>query len=112
MNTRTDLKDMPFGLPARTVDDIRRFLLGWPEIKKVQVFGSRAMGNFQHNSDIDLCLWGDDIDFELLKRIKDGFNNLPTPYKFDVVFYDHIDHKPFKVHIDTHGVDFDYRQET
>lgn len=99
-------EDQPFGLPESTRDDIRRFLMGWPEIEKVQVFGSRAMGHYRHNSDIDICILGKDIDYDLFNRIQKGFNNLPTPYKFDVALYGDITHQPFKDHIDAHGVDF------
>lgn len=99
-------ENQPFGLPPRTLDDMQRFLKGWPEIEKIAVFGSRAVGNWRYNSDIDLCIWGKDIDYDLLSRIKNGFNDLPTPYKFDVVHYETITHPPLKEHIDTHSIDF------
>lgn len=99
-------EDKPFGLPERTLDDMCRFLKGWPEIERIVIFGSRAMGNYRHNSDVDICLWGKDIDYELLGRIKGGLDDLPTAYKFDVLHYDHITHPPLQNHINEHGVDF------
>lgn len=100
-NIQTD-----FGLPERTLDDMRRFIRGWPEIERVKIYGSRAMGTHRDNSDIDVCVFGKDIDFPLLKRIQNGFESLPSPYKFDVTLYEKIEHKPLKEHIDDQGVDF------
>ena len=99
-------EDQPFGLPERTIDDIRRFLMGWPEIEKVIIFGSRAMGNHDYNSDIDMAIQGADLTRDLVHRIRGGLNDLPIAYEIDVAWYDAIDHAPFKEHIDAHGVDF------
>ncbi|MEZ5815028.1 MAG: nucleotidyltransferase domain-containing protein [Alphaproteobacteria bacterium] len=106
MNEPSRHEDQPFGLPPLTIDNMRRFLAGWPEIEKIVIFGSRATGNWRYNSDIDICIWGKDIDYDLLGRIKSGFADLPTPYKYDVVHYDKIDHQPLKDHIDAVGKDF------
>ncbi|HOO81244.1 MAG TPA: nucleotidyltransferase domain-containing protein [Alphaproteobacteria bacterium] len=99
-------EDQPFGLPPLTIDNIRRFLMGWPEIERIEIFGSRAMGNYRYNSDIDICVWGEAIDPDLFSRIRSGLQDLPIPYKIDVVQYETISHPPFKAHIDEHGVDF------
>ncbi len=96
---------MNFGLSAQDIGLIKGVLENHPEITSVKIFGSRAMGNYRANSDIDMALWGD-IGFDNLSSIKDDLESLPLPYKFDVVDYEAITHLPFKDHIDEHGRDF------
>ncbi|TAK72701.1 MAG: nucleotidyltransferase domain-containing protein [Gammaproteobacteria bacterium] len=95
---------MKFGLEdkalAMLIDTFRKH----PEIERVQVFGSRAMGNYRPNSDIDLVLWGQ-IDEGLLGVVNSELDELPLPYKFDVKFYADITHEAFRQHIDTYGRD-------
>jgi len=57
----------------------------YPEIQEVNLFGSRAMGNFKKNSDVDLCLIGNitSVTLENLERELNEILNLP--YKFDLV---------------------------
>lgn len=76
-----------------------------PNIANVQIFGSRAMGNFRPNSDIDIALWGQ-INHQHLGKIIADLDDLPLPYQFDVVLYDDIKNNDFKKHIDEFGIDF------
>ncbi len=82
---------MAFGLPTDSVEMIKSTLKQWPEIEKAQIFGSRAMGNHRDNSDIDIALWGD-IDNVTAARIEGSLEELPLPWKFDVVVYNSINH--------------------
>jgi predicted nucleotidyltransferase len=91
-----------FGLSEKAIAMIVSFFRGFPEVREVRMFGSRAMGNEQENSDIDLALWGN-IDRDMLGRISLGLDELSLPYLFDVKVYDRIDHEALKRHIDEHG---------
>ncbi len=88
-----------FGLSEEILEIIKRFFTKYPQVEVVKVFGSRAMGNYRPNSDIDFVLWGN-IDIELLGKIAYELDELPTPYKFDVKIYDEIKHLKLKEHID------------
>ena len=50
-----------------------------PEVHTVKIFGSRAMGRFEDNSDVDLALCRD-LDLSLIARIMCGLDELPLPY--------------------------------
>ncbi len=76
-----------------------------PEVTRVRLFGSRAMGTNRPNSDIDIALWGR-IDVSLLGQIKLELDELPLPYTFDVVVYSQIKHDALKRHIDDYSRDF------
>lgn len=72
-------------------------------IEKGVVFGSRAKGNYRKNSDIDIALFGK-TDFFESERIRFELNELPLPYKFDVILYSDIKNQELKKHIDRIGI--------
>jgi len=90
-----------FGLPQRTIDVILDFFKTKPEIEKVVIYGSRAKGTFKNGSDIDFAIWTDKP--ELVLRIAGELDDLPTPYKFDVVNYNTIENEALKNSINTEG---------
>lgn len=90
-----------FGLPERTTKELLNYFKSKPEIEKVVMFGSRAKGNYKNGSDIDFAVWKKEslststVAFEL--------DDLPTPYKFDVIDYNNLEHEGMKKSIDTDG---------
>lgn len=94
-----------FGLTPKAIEMISGVLHAHPQVERTTIFGSRAIGNYRDNSDIDLCLHGT-TDEKLLARITGELEELPLPYCFDVVLYDSISHPPVRTHIDQHGKDF------
>lgn len=91
-----------FGLPETTLSLIRKQLAIYPSINCVKIFGSRAKGNYKPSSDIDLVLYGN-IEDKLLRHIAFELEELPTPYKFDVLNYSDINNEKLKQSIDTYG---------
>lgn len=75
------------------------------EVMEAKIFGSRAKGNFQAGSDIDIALWGN-IPFSTLAAIAGELDELPLPYTFDVQAYDAIRHPPLREHIGRVGKNF------
>ncbi len=53
------------------------------------------MDKFEANSDIDLAIIGE-CELLVISKIKTSLNDLPVPYKFDVVHYDTIDNSDLK----------------
>ncbi len=81
-----------------------------PEIERVIIFGSRVLGNYRQGSDIDLALQGN-ISRKVLNNTSIQINQeLPIPYKVDLLDYNLIEHLPLKEHIDRHGKIF-YQKE-
>ena len=75
----------------------------FPELTKVVLFWSRAIGNFKLWSDVDLCLfWA--IDFRAQTKIHEMLEeDTPIPLFFDVVSYDTLASSALREHIDTNG---------
>lgn len=94
---------MPFGLSDQDLHSIRAVCREFPQIHAVCIFGSRAMGNHKRGSDVDLALKGT-LDHETVTGFSARLNEeLPLPYRFDVVDYHTITRPELRAHIDRHG---------
>ena len=94
-----------FGLSERVFNLILESFNKFPQIEKVVIFGSRAMGNFKPGSDIDLAIFGDKIEFETTSRLHALLNDdLPIPYFVDVVNFNTIKEEALKEHILNEGI--------
>lgn len=89
---------MSFGLTDHEQELIQSVLRRHEEVAQAKIFGSRAKGEFQPNSDIDLALWGN-ISTAVLAAIAGELDELPLPYTFDVQAYDAIHYQPLREHI-------------
>lgn len=95
---------MSHGLHFREIEQIKEAVEGFPEIEEVILFGSRAKGNFQKASDIDLAIKGKDITDTTIKRLSSQLNEeLPFPYFFDIIDYKSINNPDLKEHIERVG---------
>ncbi len=98
--------DSIFGLPDQSLDMIKNTLAQYPEVKEAIIFGSRAMGNYKKGSDVDIALKGNISQDTLLKIYVKLDQELPLPYKCDIVDYHAITNSELKTHIDQYGVPF------
>ena len=97
-----------FGIPQRTIDELITYFKSKPFIEKVCIFGSRAKGNYTNGSDIDLAIWTDSP--EKFQRIWGELDDLPTPYKFDVIDFKNLTHQGMINSIEKDGIVF-YQKE-
>ncbi len=94
-----------FGLSNDHLSSIKIVLQKYPQIEKTQIIGSRAMGNYQNYSDIDLVLYGN-INQDLHGKIKQELEDLPISYTFDVLIFNEINSPTLLDHIQKEGKDF------
>ncbi len=74
-----------------------------PSMTRAILFGSRAMGTYSPSSDIDLALVG--VEDELkAASIASELEELPLPYKFDVLALSAIEFQPLLEHIERVGL--------
>ena len=93
---------MSFGLDDKTVSLIKNVFVKYPEIEKVIIYGSRALGNYKHNSDIDLAVVGN-LKWDFIGHLLEELDSLSTPYLYDVTDYNRITIPELKKHIDDCG---------
>lgn len=91
------------GIPDELLTRIVSLLSNNVQVKRAIVFGSRAKGNYKHNSDIDIAIVGGN-GLLFCEGILDELNQLPTLLNFDVIGYEAIKNAELKEHIDRVGV--------
>ena len=92
-----------FGLEKTTIESILQVFQHYPAIEKVLLYGSRAMGNYRPGSDIDLCVFGDNLSYPQLSQIETKLEALMLPYSIDLSLYHHIDNPDLVNHIQREG---------
>jgi predicted nucleotidyltransferase len=98
------MNDKKLGFKPGDLETIVQTLSKFPEIKKAVIFGSRAKGNFQAGSDVDIAVWA--ISTEPIGQLSGILNDETLlPYKFDIINYDSINSRELKEHINRAGVE-------
>jgi predicted nucleotidyltransferase len=93
-----------FGLSRRIIELLTGTLARFSKVEEARIFGSRSLGNFKNGSDIDIALFGRELDEATVRRISTQFNEeLPIPHRVDVVWYEGCENEELKAHIREHG---------
>ena len=100
------MNDVPFGLPLDAVEKIRTVFAQHPEVEKVVLYGSRAKGNYKTGSDIDLTMYGEEINQSIVLKILDELDELLLPWMIDLSIYRQIDNGNLRDHIERVGIIF------
>jgi len=95
-----------YGLNQQYIGSINDIFSQYHQISKVILFGSRAKGNYKAGSDIDLTIFGDEIDLKLFHKIELEMDDLLLPYKVDLSIYNDLKNEDLKEHINRVGVIF------
>ena len=95
---------MTFGLKTEELEYLKTKLSSFDEIEQAVIFGSRAKGTEKTASDVDLAIYGENINFDIIARLHDILEEESSmPYYFDVVDYTHLEDISIKNHIDRVG---------
>ncbi len=101
MNTT---EQIDFGLSPEVIELLEGLFTAREKVKKVLVFGSRAKGNYNSGSDIDLALITDDFSHDDMMELLLAIDDLDLLYKVDCLDYHKIDSAALKAHIDRVGL--------
>jgi predicted nucleotidyltransferase len=93
------------GLSAQDCASILSILRSFAAVEQVKLFGSRALGTFHPGSDVDLALFGEGINSDIVRRISYLLNQEGVmPYTFDIVDATHSSHEQLLDHINRVGI--------
>ncbi len=93
-----------FGIYNKSFSEMIKEWHNYPEIKKAVIFGSRAIGNYKKGSDIDIAVFGKNIDRDLFIKLHRELNEeLLTPYFIDIIHYETTENEELKKQILTEG---------
>ena len=101
---------MKYGFFNKQYNEIINILVGYPEIEKAVLFGSRAIGTWKEASDVDIAIYGEQADIFVAGRLKDHFEEETfLPFFFDIIAFNSISSEELKEHIRDKGVEI-YRK--
>ncbi len=93
-----------YGISEKSFLLIISAITRYPEVDEVVIFGSRANGSCREGSDIDLAIKGEHCNRRIAIDLQAHLNEeLPIPYKVDVVSYNDIKNLALKDQIDKTG---------
>lgn len=92
-----------YGLPGAAVERLQALFRGWPQIRRVLIYGSRAKGNFRPGSDIDLTIDSEDLSLTQLLAIENQIDDLLLPWMVDLSLLRDIDNPALLEHIQRVG---------
>jgi len=96
-----------FGLKESIIKKINNVFAHYPQVEKAILYGSRAKGNYNNSSDIDLTLiGGESLTLDVLYRIMSEIDDLLLPYTFDLSIFHSISDSDVMDHIQRVGVAF------
>lgn len=93
---------MKFGLSDTVINRIHFAFSNVPEIEKVLIYGSRAMGTNRAGSDIDLTIIGE-VPSDQFNRLTAEIDELNLLYKTDLSLHHHIENRDLLDHIERVG---------
>lgn len=93
-----------YSLTKNDLSSIAEILYKNQNVSQVVLFGSRALGNFQNGSDIDLALKGINLHLDDILEASIALDDLYLPYKIDLLIYNQIVEKELLKHIDQYGI--------
>jgi Nucleotidyltransferase domain. len=100
-----------FGLSEAIIQRLCAVLAQYPQVEQAVLYGSRATGTYRNGSDIDLALFGDDLNLQTLCKIMNAIDDLMLPHSVDLVIFGQVSDPDLKGAHSAAGVVFYQRME-
>lgn len=95
---------MQFGLEDKYFEELTTIFRSIPEIEEVVIYGSRARGDYQRVSDIDLSLRGARLEDKHVVQLKTLLYESRIPYFCDVHIFHRLRNPQFIANIERDGI--------
>lgn len=102
---------MSYGINKEFLDGIIRIISKNRKVNEIILFGSRAKGNPEPGSDIDLAMKGSGLTTDDLISLKWMLDEIPMANKVDLVIYEQINETALKDHINRVGISLYSRKD-
>ncbi len=95
---------METGLSQKSLRAIADVIYSNAHVQEAKIFGSRAIGTYREGSDIDICLFGEELTFSDLNCIAGELEDLNIPQIVDLVNFRTIKNENLLKHIESFSV--------
>ena len=95
-----------YGLEETIWTQILNTCFGFPGVKKIILYGSRARGDYRQGSDIDIAIDAPDMTSREFSQIWNAVDDLPIIYTFDILHLQALTNEPLLKAIRQEGVSF------
>ena len=92
-----------FGLEPEEISQMQHIFAKYPQICQVAVFGSRAKGNYNPWSDIDLAIFGNSIGLDVINGLDNELDDLMLPIYVDLLVVNQVENEAIKTQIHRDG---------
>lgn len=92
-----------FGLKESAIKILFSIFAKYIKIEEVILYGSRAKGNFNERSDLDLVITKSKINTKIIGKIISEINENNFPYTIDIQLFDRISNQNLIEHINRVG---------
>lgn len=86
-------------------NELQTIFSKYKEIEKVLLFGSRAREDNKYNSDVDLCLFGENITHLIQVKVFIDIDEINTPLSFDILNFNELTKKELIDNIINEGIE-------
>lgn len=98
------MDDAEIDLPKHIIIMVAEVAGKFPEIERIDVFGSRVLGNAKRGSDIDLAVFGQSLTSQVVAAFQEFLEEETNiPYFFDIIHFETITNEALREHILQHG---------
>ncbi|WP_413111972.1 nucleotidyltransferase family protein [Thaumasiovibrio sp. DFM-14] len=97
-------KPASVGLKPHQYQLIEGIVLSHDLVTHAWIFGSRALGTYKDNSDIDIAIEGNDISLSVVAELIDSLEQSSLPFKVDLLVKHRITSRELLDHIETYGI--------
>ena len=92
------------GLPTEACEQLLAEIQKQPQVQRVVLYGSRALGRHRSGSDVDLCLDASTMTLEQLLELGARLDDLLLPWRIDLQLHHLMTHEGLREHIKRAGV--------
>ena len=82
------------GVSDTIIQSIITTCLNFPTVHRVLLYGSRARGDYQQGSDIDIAIDAPSMDSNEFSRLWNALDDLPIIYSMDIVHLQSLKNQP------------------
>ena len=95
---------METGLSQKSLRAIADVVYSNAHVQEAKIFGSRAIGTYREGSDIDICLFGQELTLSDLNCIAGELEDLNIPQLVDLVNFRTIKNENLLKHIEEFSI--------